>query len=202
MTERWTVPCGCDFHGDHLGCDEACRERGCSHEIGAVVSTPVNPDLVAVRFDPEGNGNVSVRHLPAEELNRLMDQAVRALKWEPEKRCPHVEFDEDGDEEECGKYLGHPGDHGDCNACAGFRAAHTCPQTSPPPPISLSAKVLLPLLAEVAEFRAECDKVGVPYNAAGLVRHHTNGSKMTAQVWQQNYKTVKAQLDELKGENA
>lgn len=23
-------PCGCDYHGDHLGCDENCRGRGCT----------------------------------------------------------------------------------------------------------------------------------------------------------------------------
>ena len=24
------VPCGCDFHGDHAGCDATCATRGCS----------------------------------------------------------------------------------------------------------------------------------------------------------------------------
>lgn len=35
--------------------------------------------------------------------------------------------------------------------------------------------------AELAEFRAECDKVGVPYDAAGLVRHHRGNAGLAAE---------------------
>lgn len=27
-------PCGCDKHGDHLGCSEDCEGWGCSHPLG------------------------------------------------------------------------------------------------------------------------------------------------------------------------
>lgn len=33
---------------------------------------------------------------------------------------------------------------------------------------------------QLAAFRAECDKVGVPYNAEGLVRHHRGSAALTA----------------------
>lgn len=38
--ERWYVPCGCDHHGDHLGCVGGCAETGCQHRIGEEFTAP------------------------------------------------------------------------------------------------------------------------------------------------------------------
>lgn len=33
--ELWSIACGCDQHGDHLGCEERCKEEetGCAHPL-------------------------------------------------------------------------------------------------------------------------------------------------------------------------
>jgi len=39
------------------------------------------------------------------------------------------------------------------------------------------------LLAEIAEWHAECDKVGIPYDPPGLVRHHRANAGMASENW-------------------
>lgn len=45
MTD-WYVPCGCEHHGDHLGCDNSCKEYGggCQHPLGVVVTSSDEED--------------------------------------------------------------------------------------------------------------------------------------------------------------
>ena len=31
---KFYIICGCDFHGDHLGCTRRCKSLGCTHKIG------------------------------------------------------------------------------------------------------------------------------------------------------------------------
>lgn len=40
MSERWSVPCGCEWHGDHLGCDDRCKgySGSCVHPLGTEVT--------------------------------------------------------------------------------------------------------------------------------------------------------------------
>jgi len=33
----WAVACGCDHHGDHLGCTRRCENDGCGHPVGVEV---------------------------------------------------------------------------------------------------------------------------------------------------------------------
>jgi len=46
---RWYVPCGCDQHGDHLGCDQSCKEYGggCQHPLGVEVSAATEAEANA-----------------------------------------------------------------------------------------------------------------------------------------------------------
>ena len=53
------------------------------------------------------------------------------------------------------------------------------------------------LLAEVAEWHAECDKVGVPYDPPGLVRHHRANAGMASENWKVLATNRKAQRDAL-----
>lgn len=40
MDEQWAVACGCDYHGDHLGCTVECQTSlGCQHPLGVIVTT-------------------------------------------------------------------------------------------------------------------------------------------------------------------
>lgn len=44
----WSVSCGCDGHGDHLGCDAGCVDYGCAHPLGVEVTDP-NEDAAFAR---------------------------------------------------------------------------------------------------------------------------------------------------------
>lgn len=35
--QSWYIACGCDHHGDHLGCTKECRIYGCAHPRGIVI---------------------------------------------------------------------------------------------------------------------------------------------------------------------
>ena len=52
---------------------------------------------------------------------------------------------------------------------------------------------------EAADFQDECDRVGVPYNAAGLVRHHVGN---TAMLWGTHLYMIKILLEQGKVEEA
>lgn len=42
----WYVHCGCDHHGDHLGCDSLCKEcgGGCNQPLGVVATAPTEEE--------------------------------------------------------------------------------------------------------------------------------------------------------------
>jgi hypothetical protein len=54
--DLWYVPCGCDTHGDHLGCRKICRDLGCSH--------PLKVDVACVKLTAEGTEVDQVRGCP------------------------------------------------------------------------------------------------------------------------------------------
>lgn len=48
--QRWYVHCGCDHHGDHLGCDPSCES--CQHPCGVEITAATEQEADSHVHDP------------------------------------------------------------------------------------------------------------------------------------------------------
>lgn len=48
----WAVSCGCDGHGDHAACTKACRNWGCVHPKGVMVTAMTEAEADARSGEP------------------------------------------------------------------------------------------------------------------------------------------------------
>ena len=76
-TGRWYVACGCDYHGDHLGCVDGCTELGCVHPVGVEVSASTEAEAAARRGLPVPGETETDMVAQQAEAQRLCDEDRR-----------------------------------------------------------------------------------------------------------------------------
>ena len=74
---NWSISCGCDSHGDHLGCSKECNKYGCVHPRGLELSgTLQETALYSDKLPPAS----IVRRAIEEERKRITQKANKKLQ--------------------------------------------------------------------------------------------------------------------------
>lgn len=68
------IDCGCDYHGDHLGCSVTCKTLGCAHPAGKEVSCNRHAYV-------HGGSNCPNCGVGFKELCQMMEQYYTTKQW-------------------------------------------------------------------------------------------------------------------------
>lgn len=77
---RWAVGCGCDGHGDHMGCRKSCRNWGCAHPVGMEITVATEAEAdVASGQRPTPQAVILAAYMEASRIQSRADKKIARL---------------------------------------------------------------------------------------------------------------------------